>query len=184
MGTEEAITGEYCLSVRPGIPSGAGKTISVYAPPLASLPSGSRLIMATLPVLDWNELLQAALLDVQVPEAGASYAAVLMIDPFACWSDIAELLRKGGISRVTNFPPASFCQGASGQNETFGRVEIECLEWFQNEGFEVLYNAADVGQLPQGLSSNAVQLSPELMNSTIEDEMKFVIVDGVVSLPG
>ncbi|WP_271575129.1 hypothetical protein [Bradyrhizobium sp. CCBAU 11361] len=79
-----------------------GAQLQVYAPSLRSLLKGFRLVMATLPILDWNDCLLRDLLTLD-QATSALYAAIIMIDPFACWEDRAESLKDAGITGVANF---------------------------------------------------------------------------------
>ncbi|MGL3104704.1 hypothetical protein [Bradyrhizobium sp. BR 1432] len=111
-----------------------GGQLQVYAPSLRSLPEGSLLVMATLPILDWNDCLLRDLLTLdKATSAPHVYAAILMIDPFACWEDIAELLKDAGITGVANFPPASMIErSAAGVPVDAGQeLELRRMEWSQ-----------------------------------------------------
>lgn len=68
------------------------------------------LVMATLPVIDWNDCLLRDLRALHQKASVHVYAAMVMIDPFACWEDFADLLKDAKISGVVNFPPASIIE--------------------------------------------------------------------------
>lgn len=80
--------------------------MQVYARSLRSLAESSLLVMAILPILDWNDcrLRDLVTLD-QATSAPHVYAAIIMIAPFACWEDMAVSLKDADISGVANFRP-------------------------------------------------------------------------------
>ena len=116
----------------------AGETADgfrVFAPSLRALPRHAPLAMATLPILDWNAELLAALTDIGPMDGRGCYAAVMMIDPFTLWEDLADVLRKHGFSGVVNFPPASLAEGTQtvGGPEEDSKLEIDRLKWFSEQ---------------------------------------------------
>ncbi|MCK1289287.1 MULTISPECIES: hypothetical protein [unclassified Bradyrhizobium] len=122
-----------------------GASLEIYAPSLRSLPKGSILVMATLPIIDWNDCLLRGLQNVSEITRAHTYAAIMMIDPFACWEDVAEALKKAGVSGVVNFPPASMIErSAAGEPVDSGQeLELRRMEWFASLGFKILFAAAD-----------------------------------------
>ncbi len=133
-------------SIRAEIHDDAGSENAVYAPPLAGLPNGYPLVMATVPVIDWNEALTTALRQASVKRETICYAAVMMIDPFTLWEDLADLLKEKGITGVINFPPASLLEGAtpSTAGVSDNTLEMDRLKWFSDAGFRLVYAASDV----------------------------------------
>lgn len=137
---------------------------------MASLPSGYPLVMATVPVIDWNASLTTALR--QIPATYGHYAAVMMLDPFTLWEDLADLLREKGITGVVNFPPASLLEGAtpptSGASES--TLEIDRLKWFSDAGFRLVYAASDVKEIAntalrlEGLVNAFLHLPPSVLD--------------------
>lgn len=127
---------------------------TIFAPSMAGLPSGYPLVMATVPVIDWNAVLTTALK--QMPATHGHYAAVMMVDPFTLWEDLADLLREKGITGVVNFPPASLLEGATppagGASEY--TLEMDRLKWFSEAGFRLVYAASDV----TGIADTALRL--------------------------
>ncbi|MGX5805384.1 hypothetical protein ACWGS9_29725 [Bradyrhizobium sp. Arg314] len=117
------------------------KSLQIYAPSLAHLPQGSPLVMATLPVIDWNDCLLQALRARREGRQHPAYAAMVMVDPFACWEDLADLLQETGLSGVINFPPASIVeQAAAGATIDPGQdLELRRLEWFGSLGFRTIF---------------------------------------------
>ena len=75
--------------------SGSDDEVVIFAPSLRALPPGDPFVMATLPILDWNaELFRA--IDNVTSVGNHCYAAILMIDPFTLWEDLADLLLGDG----------------------------------------------------------------------------------------
>ncbi|WP_320275764.1 hypothetical protein [Mesorhizobium captivum] len=111
----------------------------VFAPGLRALPAGFPLVMATLPVCDWNgELLRS--LDQIEPVAGARcYATIFMIDPFTLWEDVADALADKGFRGVVNFPPAALIETRSeaGAEDHPNSVELERMRWFAENGLSL-----------------------------------------------
>ncbi|WP_407193263.1 hypothetical protein [Bradyrhizobium sp. STM 3566] len=102
------------------------------------------LVMATLPVIDWNDCLLRDLRTLAKAQFGHVYAAMVMIDPFACWEDIADLLKDLSIAGIINFPPASIIeQPTAGLPINNGQeVELRRMEWFASLGFRMLFATA------------------------------------------
>lgn len=120
---------------------GGRAEIRIYAPSLADLPRGSPLVMATLPVIDWNDCLLQAMRVSNRSAQEAAYAAMVMVDPFACWEDFVDLLQQAGIRGVINFPPASIIEQAttSGVIDAGQEIELRRLEWFGSQGFRIIF---------------------------------------------
>jgi len=118
----------------------------VFAPSLRTLPAGFPLVIATLPVCDWNgELLRS--LDEIEPVAGARcYAAVLMIDPFTLWEDVADALMEKGFCGVVNFPPAALVETSSeaSSEEHLNAAELERMRWFAENGFGLVLTSTNL----------------------------------------
>ena len=122
--------------------SGGVETRCVLAPSLCALPSGSPLVVATLPVLDWNAALLGALQTATQIDRPRCYAAMMMIDPFALWEDLADLLKSRGIQGVVNFPPALVAEGSPISAGVENAIEIERLRWFSDVGFKLAFAAS------------------------------------------
>ncbi|WP_246510614.1 hypothetical protein [Bradyrhizobium glycinis] len=120
----------------------------IYAPSLRALPQNAMLVMATLPVIDWNDCL---LRDLQgkPKRLGSCYAAIVMIDPFACWEDLADLLQDAKVTGVTNFPSASMIERtpAGVPLDSGQELELRRMEWFASRGFKVLFVAPDEAKM-------------------------------------
>ncbi|WP_020508706.1 hypothetical protein [Bradyrhizobium sp. WSM2793] len=160
-----------------------GAQLQVYAPSLRSLPEGSLLVMATLPILDWNDCLLRDLLTLdKATSAPHVYAAILMIDPFACWEDIAESLKDAGITGVANFPPASMIErSAAGVPVDAGQeLELRQVEWFTSHGFKALFAIASDSEITAAekrLGSHLdglIHLPAEALTRTMSEEMELV----------
>ncbi|MCP3476070.1 hypothetical protein NLM33_38220 [Bradyrhizobium sp. CCGUVB1N3] len=102
------------------------------------------LVMATLPVIDWNDCLLRDLRALHQKASVHVYAAMVMIDPFACWEDFADLLKDAKISGVVNFPPASIIERPTAGMPVNTGLELEFrrMEWFASLGFKILFTAA------------------------------------------
>jgi hypothetical protein len=139
------------------------------------------LVMATLPVIDWNDCL---LRDLQAsPKRLAScYAAMVMIDPFACWEDLGDLLQDAKVTGVTNFPPASMIERtpAGVPLDSGQELELRRLEWFASRGFKVLFvtaNEAKMTAAEQRLGSQLdgfIYLRPEALALSIGSDIGLV----------
>jgi hypothetical protein len=150
---------------------------TIYAPSMASLPSGYPLVMATVPVIDWNAALTTALR--QMPAAHGHYAAVMMVDPFILWEDLADLLKEKGITGVVNFPPASLLEGATpptgGASEN--ALEMDRLKWFSDAGFRLVYAASDLKEIAntalrlEGLVDAFLQLPPSALDIRLSERI-------------
>ncbi len=150
----------------------------VAAPSLRALPHGYPLAMATLPIVDWNAALLDALEKAGPADRSRCYAAVMMIDPFALWEDMADLLKSRGIPGVVNFPPALAAKGSSASAGADNAVEIERMRWFSNAGFKLAFAASLEGEaenagarLP-GLIDASVRLSAETWEKPITAPMR------------
>ncbi|WP_439373456.1 hypothetical protein [Bradyrhizobium sp. DASA03120] len=161
------------------------QTVEIYAPSLRSLPEGCLLVMATLPVIDWNDSLLQDLRTIDKRTSDHVYAAIVMIDPFACWEDVAQLLNETGINGLINFPPASLIERSttgvpidSGQE-----LELRRMEWFAQLGFKILYAAchrSEVATAERRLGSHLdgiVHLPEEALKLSIGKDMKLVGLD-------
>ncbi|MFK4492725.1 hypothetical protein [Bradyrhizobium sp. USDA 336] len=106
-------------------------SLQIYAPSLRSLPEDAMLVMATLPVIDWNNCLLRDLHIIKKRTPVPAYAAIVMIDPFACWEDFADLLKNAEITGIINFPPASILERSSGgvPVDTGQELELRRMEW-------------------------------------------------------
>jgi hypothetical protein len=161
-------------------PSGA--YLEIYAPSLRSLPEGSMLVMATLPVIDWNACLLRDLRVIHKTTAAHIYAAMVMIDPFACWEDFSESLNDAGISGVVNFPPASIIeQSTAGASLDAGQeLELQRMEWFGSLGFRALFATANDCEITVAESrlrshlDGIVYLPPEALALKIDGEMELI----------
>ncbi|MGY8663862.1 hypothetical protein Q3C01_16040 [Bradyrhizobium sp. UFLA05-109] len=157
-------------------------TLEIYAPSLRRLPEGSMLVMATLPVIDWNDCLLQDLRNLHKKMSVRAYAAIVMIDPFACWEDFAELLKEARISGVVNFPPATIIERptAGMPVNTGPELEIRRMEWFASMGFKVLFVASRDSEIIQAESrlgsqlEGIVYLPEEALALRVCDEMELV----------
>lgn len=129
---------------------GRAENLTIYAPSLADLPRSLPLVMATLPVIDWNDCLLQALRVRKHSTHDAAYAAMVMVDPFACWEDFVDLLQQAGIGGVINFPPASIIEQATkgGVLDAGQEVELRRLEWFGSLGFRTIFATATSQAIP------------------------------------
>lgn len=130
----------------------------VVAPSLRTLPFGFPLVIATLPVVDWNGTLLAALLQAAEVDRPRCYAAVMMIDPFTLWDDLADLFKNRGIQGVVNFPPASIVESS----QVSDGLEIERLRWFSDAGFKLAFSASSEQEAEKAMAS-----LPGLISATI-----------------
>ncbi len=115
----------------------------IFAPALGVLQSGAPLVLATLPVVDWNSELVKALTELKRPVGPNCYAAAMMIDPFTLWEDLGDLLAERGFAGVVNFPPASLLEVKQVQTLTDegNTIEIDRMKWFHDVGFGLVYAA-------------------------------------------
>ncbi|MBB4010465.1 phosphoenolpyruvate hydrolase family protein [Allorhizobium taibaishanense] len=153
--------------------------VHVFAPSLRSLPAGYPLVMATLPLVDWNAELVNALGDVTSARGKRCYAAVLMVDPFTLWEDLTDLLKKKGFAGVVNFPPASLVEGvqsaeSSGATNT---LEIDRMKWFHDTGLGIVHAAsskkemADVSNRLADLLDGMIYFPPEALSRRVAARM-------------
>ncbi|MBZ9605542.1 hypothetical protein [Phyllobacterium chamaecytisi] len=121
----------------------------IFAPSLRTLPQGFPLVMATLPVTDWNAELFQALRDATSVQGKRYYAAMMMIDPFTLWEDLADLLKEKGFIGVVNFPPASLAEGTqtAGSAEAANTIEIDRLKWYHETGLRLVYTASSTQEI-------------------------------------
>lgn len=153
--------------------------ILIFAPSLRALPQGAPMVMATLPVVDWNAELVDALKAMERIEGRRCYAAVMMIDPFLLWEDLVDLLRERGFSGVVNFPPASLAEGslAAGGPEEENTIEIDRLKWFFDAGLNVAYAAASTDEIDRvdsrlaGLLDGILYLPPAALEKAIDHRL-------------
>ncbi len=115
---------------------------TLYAPSLRRLAAGSTLVMATLPVLDWNDELMKDLQALDSAPKHRVLAGILACDPFACWEDVADELTAAGIRGVANFPATAMTAGSGMvdlDDAGFGfKQELDRLAWFAEGGFQML----------------------------------------------
>lgn len=159
-----------------------GAFLEIYAPSLRSLPAGSMLVMATLPVIDWNECLLRSLRAIHKTTSAQVYAAMVMIDPFACWQDFVEALKDAGITGVVNFPPASIIElsNAGEPHEGGQELELSRMEWFGSLGFNTMFAATctcettTVESRLESYLDGVVYLPPEVLSLKVGAEMELV----------
>lgn len=162
------------------------KSIQIYAPSLAHLPQGSPLAMATLPVIDWNDCLLQALVAGCERRHDVAYAAMVMVDPFACWEDLADLLQERGLAGVINFPPASVVEQATaaGIIDAGQEMEFRRLEWFGSLGFRTIFATSTnqviaVAQDRLKTTLDAIlYVSPAALESPVREEIELMEADG------
>ncbi|QAU43857.1 hypothetical protein XH83_37405 (plasmid) [Bradyrhizobium sp. CCBAU 53351] len=156
-----------------------GYCLAIYAPALGSLPEGSMLVMATLPVVDWNDCLLRDLRTFRKERSAGVYAAIVMIDPFACWEDLADALKEAGIKGIINFPPASLIERSTTGTpiESGQEIELRRLEWFANLDFRVLFATDDISKTAMAERRIGSHLAGLVQMP--EEALKFVIGDGV-----
>ncbi|MCK1481815.1 hypothetical protein IVB25_03545 [Bradyrhizobium sp. 193] len=162
-----------------------GAPFEIYAPSLRSLPAGSMLVMATLPVIDWNDCLLQDLRSLGKQTFIHAYAAMVMIDSFACWEDFPDLLKEARICGVVNFPPASIIEQPSATMPVNTGLELELrrMEWFASLGFNNLFAAvsdSEVTVAERRLGSHLkgiVHLPEGALELKIRDEMELVRLD-------
>ncbi|SFI63659.1 hypothetical protein [Bradyrhizobium sp. Gha] len=155
--------------------------MTIYAPSLRALPQNAMLVMATLPVIDWNDCL---LRDLQASPIlpAFCYTAMVMIDPFACWEDLGDLLEDAKVTGVTNFPPAAMIERtpAGVPLDSGQELELRRMEWFASRGLKVLFVASDEAKMKaaaQRLGSQLdafVYLSPDALALSIESDIALV----------
>ncbi|MBB4383225.1 hypothetical protein [Bradyrhizobium sp. SBR1B] len=163
-------------------PAIKGTSLEIFAPSLRSLPDNSMLVMATLPIIDWNDCLLRDLRGLAKQQFVGVYAAMVMIDPFACWEDIADLLKDVGICGVINFPPASILeQPSAGIPANSGQeIELRRMEWFASLGFRMLFATARRSEMTAAETrlgsqlEGIVNMPEESFSLKVCDEMKLV----------
>ena len=111
----------------------------VFAPSLRALPVGFPLVMATLPVSDWNGELMRGLDEIGPIVGARCYAAVMMIDPFMLWEDAVDLLLEKRFFGVVNFPPAALVETSPlPTSEGYvNTMELERMRWFADSGLKL-----------------------------------------------
>jgi hypothetical protein len=155
-----------------------GDEVFIFAPSLRALPPDNSIVMATLPVLDWNAELFRALSDV-TSVGNRYYAAVLMIDPFALWEDLADLLKDKGFAGVVNFPPASLVEGVQtgGSARAGNTLEIDRIKWFHDNGLGIVHTGsskqemADVSNRLGDLLDGMIYFPPEALSRRVAARM-------------
>ncbi|WP_434733043.1 hypothetical protein NL154_16760 [Rhizobium sp. YTUHZ044] len=172
---------------------GSGKTgddVCIFAPSLRALPPDNPIVMATLPVVDWNAELFRALSDV-TSVGNRCYAAVLMIDPFTLWEDLADMLKEKGFAGVVNFPPASLVEGvqSAGSASAANTLEIDRMKWFHDNGLGILHTGSsrlemvDVSNRLAGLLDGMIYFPPESLSRPIAPRMDLEAVVDADFLP-
>jgi hypothetical protein len=149
--------------------------VSIFAPSLRALPPANSIVMATLPILDWNAELFRALGDV-TSVGHRCYAAVLMIDPFTLWEDLADLLKYRGFAGVVNFPPASLVEGvqSTGPEGAVNTLEIDRMRWFHDAGLGIVHTGsskkemADVSYRLADLLDGTIYFPPEALSRRVD----------------
>ncbi|WP_247997999.1 hypothetical protein [Brucella tritici] len=152
---------------------------TVFAPALNALPRGAPLVLATLPILDWNSDLMEAVKHLDGPVRPNCYAAVMMIDPFTLWEDLGDLLLERGFAGVINFPPASLLEVKQSHISTdLGNIiEVDRMKWFHDVGFKLVYTATEPGELKNiqlrlsGLLDAIVNVPTTTLELPISDDM-------------
>jgi hypothetical protein len=152
---------------------------TVFAPALNALPNEAPLVLATLPILDWNSDLMEAVERLDGPVRPNCYAAVMMIDPFILWEDLGDLLLKRGFAGVTNFPPASLLEVQQSHISTDlgNSIEVDRMKWFHDVGFRLVYTATEPGELKyiqlrlSGLLDAIVNVPTTTLELPISDDM-------------
>ncbi|MDL2409143.1 hypothetical protein PY650_26600 [Rhizobium calliandrae] len=159
--------------------AGAGKTdVCIFAPSLRALPPAYPIAMATLPVVDWNAELFRALSDMASARSRC-YAAVLMIDPFTLWEDLADLLKDKGFAGVVNFPPASLVEGvqSAGSAGASNTLEIDRMKWFHDNGLGIVHTGssrmemADVNNRLADLLDGMIYFPPDALSRRLAARM-------------
>lgn len=135
------------LAGRDVLDAGEAETAYIFAPSLRALPKGLPLVMATLPIVDWNAVLLQALGEMDPVDGRRCYAAVLMIDPFTLWDDLADLLSNKGFAGVVNFPPAVIAEGFPASVDVENAIEIERLKWFADSGLRLAFTATSAEEV-------------------------------------
>ncbi|MDF0492903.1 hypothetical protein [Bradyrhizobium yuanmingense] len=159
-----------------------GAFLEIYAPSLRCLPAGSMLVMATLPVVDWNDCLLQSLRTIHKTTSAQVYAAMVMIDPFACWQDFVDALKDAGISGVINFPPASIIElsSAGEPHEAGQELELSRMEWFGSSGFRTMFAATctcettTVESRLESYLDGILYLPPEALTVPVGSDMELV----------
>lgn len=152
----------------------------IFAPALGVLQSGVPLVLATLPVVDWNSELVKGLRELERPVGPNCYAAVMMIDPFTLWEDLGDLLAERGFAGVVNFPPASLLEVKQVQTsaDEGNTIEIDRMKWFHDIGFGLVYAASrveeirNVEQRLSGLLEAMVNVPVSSLRQPISDNLE------------
>ncbi|WIW50574.1 hypothetical protein ML401_36370 (plasmid) [Bradyrhizobium sp. 62B] len=137
------------------------------------------LVMATLPIIDWNDCLLRDLRTFPKERSAGVYAAIVMIDPFACWEDLADVLKQAGIMGIINFPPASLIErSTTGMPIESGQeIELRRLEWFASLDFRILFATDDISETATAERRLGSHLTGIVQ--VPEEALKFVIGDRV-----
>lgn len=160
-----------------------GDDVCIFAPSLRALPPDNPIVMATLPVVDWNAELIRALSDM-TSVGNRCYAAVLMIDPFTLWEDLADLLKDKGFAGVVNFPPASLVEGvqSAGSARAGNTLEIDRMKWFHDNGLGIVHTGssrlemADVGNRLADLLDEMIYFPPDALSRRVAPRMDLAAV--------
>ncbi len=161
----------------------ADKGVYIFAPSLRALPPANPIVMATLPVLDWNAELFRALGDV-TSVGNRCYAAVLLIDPFTLWEDLADLLKEKGFAGVVNFPPASLVDGVQPTSSACAgnTLEIDRLKWFHDAGLRIVHTGSsrnemvDAGGRLGDLLDGLIYFPPEALSRQVAARMELELI--------
>jgi predicted TIM-barrel enzyme len=165
--------------------------VCIFAPSLRALPPAYPIAMATLPVIDWNAELFDALNDMTFVEGKLCYAAVLMIDPFTLWEDLADLLKEKGFAGVVNFPPASLAEGVltAGSVQIGNTLEIDRMKWFHDAGLRIIHTASsrqemtDVSNRLADLLDGMIYFPPDALTRPVAARMDLEPVTEAGSFP-
>lgn len=164
---------------------GQAQDLQIYAPSLADLPQGSPLVLASLPVINWNDCLLEALRTHREKRQLSAYAAMAMVDPFACWEDFADALRDRDVTGVINFPPASVNEQppAGGTIEPGQDLELRRLEWFGSLGFRTIFASFTSSIIPAAKErlkmslDGILHVQPAALEISISDRLELVTGD-------
>lgn len=115
----------------------------IAAPWLKMLPAGNADLLSLLPVANLNA---AATRWLDPPARGAHrsgvFAALALADPFLRPRDTVAVLRRAGVTGITNFPTMQIVDGDTARAFDSAGVrtgrEIEMLEAFAAEGFRTI----------------------------------------------
>lgn len=124
----------------------AERARALFLPALAPFPPATWPLVALLPVLDINGSLRAALEARRAFRSAPPIAAIFACDPFLRLADMAGVLRRAGITTVTNYPTVQLFEGetAAALAAVGYRAEFEFrqLERLAAQGFTPIACAA------------------------------------------